>query len=178
MAANPRKTQNDSISLWHPCVNSESVGSCGTVIPSLVCMATSLPRKERSSPFQLSPCESHQTDTIPRLLGYGWEMTTEKQSCAAQQGNTRRKKSRWGAEARVRCLFWGWEGCGRGAVYRSSAWRAPGRARPSEIAPIAQRQRSHLHGPGSVAKWLLLESDIWEQIKPLKNASFLPERLM
>lgn len=49
---------------------------------------------------------------------------------------------------------------------------------PEEIAPTLQRHLSRLHSLISGANWLLVESDIWKQIKSIKNAPFLQERLM
>lgn len=76
---------------------------------------------------------------IPRshdFLEYGWEMTTEKQSCAAQKSNTRCKKSRSGAKAQARCLFW------RGEA-----------AEDSKASGTACKGTPRAGWPGSASQW-------------------------
>lgn len=152
MAANPRKTRSDSISLWHSCMNSESVGSCGTPDPiSCVYGHISFPGKERSSPFELSPCESRQADTaVPRLfeVRVGDDNRKTELCCPAQQHTVPEKQVRSRGTSRVFVLEGrssrGFRGIGRTQGVKEHGGPGGPAAPLGDSAPcVAVRNRTH-----------------------------------
>lgn len=143
--ANPRKTQSDSISLWHPvhpCMNSESMVH---LILSLVCMITCHSLERRGTAL-LSCLLVNPAKPIPRscdFLEYGWEMTIEKQSSAAQKSNTSRKESRSGAKAQARCLFWRGEAAEDSEASGTACKGTPRAGRAGSASRVCICQKSH-----------------------------------